>query len=109
MASGLNLLEIYLMKNLITLASVLGLGMYLVGCSTAPSSERDRRELHGAAQDTIDTFERTDPYMKRFLDRAYGYAVIPGVGKGGFLVGGAYGNGEVYERGVSIGWCDMSQ
>jgi len=29
--------------------------------------------------------------------------------KGGAIVGGAYGRGEVYEQGKMIGWADLSQ
>jgi len=31
------------------------------------------------------------------------------VAKGGAIVGGAYGRGEVYEQGQKIGWSDLSQ
>jgi lipid-binding SYLF domain-containing protein len=34
---------------------------------------------------------------------------LPKVGKGAVGVGGAYGRGEVFERGTKIGYCDMSQ
>ena len=39
------------------------------------------------------------PYFKN----AYGYAVFPTIGKGGFVVGGAYGSGQVYEQGTVTG------
>jgi lipid-binding SYLF domain-containing protein len=45
----------------------------------------------------------------RFFDNAYGYAVFPSVGKGGFVVGGAYGTGHVYEKGKVIGEAKMTQ
>ena len=35
--------------------------------------------------------------------RAYGYAIFPSVGKGAAGVGGAYGKGEVFERGKPKG------
>jgi lipid-binding SYLF domain-containing protein len=47
--------------------------------------------------------------LQSFLDRAYGYAIFPTVGTGAVGVGGAYGRGEVFERGVLIGYCDLSQ
>jgi lipid-binding SYLF domain-containing protein len=59
--------------------------------------------------DALGTFKRTDPSLQSFLDRAYGYAIFPTVGKGAVGVGGAYGRGEVFERGVLIGYCDLSQ
>ena len=43
------------------------------------------------------------------LKNAYGYAVFPTIGKGGLVVGGAYGKGRVYEKGVYIGDTSMTQ
>jgi len=96
----------------LTLATLFGLSFALAllsGCSTAPTTSEARTNLHNSAQSSLETFTRVDPGMKDFLKKSYGYAIIPDVGKGGLIVGGAYGNGEVYERGTMIGWCDMSQ
>ena len=38
-----------------------------------------------------------------FFNNAYGYAVFPTIGKGGFVVGGAYGEGRVYQRQRYVG------
>jgi len=40
---------------------------------------------------------------------AYGYAVFPTIGKGGLVVGGARGKGQVYEKGKHIGDATMTQ
>ena len=40
---------------------------------------------------------------------SYGYALFPTIGKGGFVVGGAYGDGRVYEQGTYIGDTSMVQ
>ncbi len=47
---------------------------------------------------TIDTFSKADA-VKPFFDTAYGYAVFPTIGKGGIVLGGAYGAGRVYKQG----------
>ena len=44
-----------------------------------------------------------------FFDTAYGYAVFPTIGKAGFVVGGAYGEGRVYQKGKAIGTAKMTQ
>ena len=44
-----------------------------------------------------------------FFENCYGYAVFPGIGKGGFIVGGAHGNGRVYRKGVYVGDASMTQ
>ena len=46
---------------------------------------------------TMAVFKKTDA-VKPFFKNAYGYAVFPTVGKGGFVVGGSFGKGQVYEQ-----------
>ncbi len=62
-----------------------------------------------AAQQTIATFKSTDPGLQVFFGKAYGYAVFPTVGSGGFWIGGAHGQGIVYEKGTPIGRTSLSQ
>jgi len=53
-------------------------------------------------QDTIDVYKKSDA-VRPFFENAYGYAVFPNIGKGGFVVGGAYGKGQVYRGGKVTG------
>jgi lipid-binding SYLF domain-containing protein len=63
--------------------------------------------------DTINVFKKSKA-VQPFFKNAYGYAVFPIVGKGGFGIGGAFGKGQVYQGGkvtgtssvvkLSIGW-----
>lgn len=41
--------------------------------------------------------------VQPFFQNAYGYAVFPLIGKGGFVIGGAYGTGQVYRAGKVTG------
>ena len=59
-------------------------------------------------QSTIDIFKQAGK-SGHFFDTAYGYAVFPNVGKGGLLVGGAYGKGRVYAQGRHTGDAEMTQ
>ena len=45
---------------------------------------------------TIKVF-RDSPVVEKFFDNAYGYAVFPVIGKAGFVIGGSYGEGQVYQ------------
>ncbi len=45
----------------------------------------------------------------QFFDHAYGFAVFPTIGKVGFVIGGAYGEGRVYEKGRYKGQTSMTQ
>jgi lipid-binding SYLF domain-containing protein len=58
--------------------------------------------------DTIQLFKSAGA-SQHFFDNSYGYAVFPGIGKGGFIVGGAHGNGRVYRKGSYVGDVSMTQ
>jgi lipid-binding SYLF domain-containing protein len=58
--------------------------------------------------DTIGIFKAAGE-SGEFFNSSYGYAVFPTVGKGGIIVGGAYGSGRVYEQGKVIGDAKMTQ
>ena len=81
----------------------------LVGCQTEPKTEAGKANLHDEATTVLNAFEREDPSLRDFMQRAHGYAIFPSVGKGGLGIGGAYGHGEVYERGQRIGYSDITQ
>lgn len=57
----------------------------------------------------IASFKQSDPTIQRFFDDAYGYAVYPSVGKGGFWIGGAHGDGAVYQQGRLVGVTSITQ
>jgi lipid-binding SYLF domain-containing protein len=59
-------------------------------------------------QGTVDLFKQAGE-SSYFFDKAYGYAVFPNIGKGGIVVGGAYGTGRVYAQGVHTGDVKMTQ
>lgn len=57
--------------------------------------------------DTKQMFESAG--VSDMFNSAYGYALFPTIGKGGIVVGGAYGKGRVYKQGEYIGDSAMSQ
>ncbi|MBY6203695.1 YSC84-related protein [Halomonas denitrificans] len=69
------------------------------GCATTKSDT----VLIADARAAIVRFVDRDPGLRDWVDHAHGYAVFPSLGKGGLGVGGAYGNGIVFERGDPIG------
>jgi lipid-binding SYLF domain-containing protein len=54
-------------------------------------------------------FIAADGLMKAIFDKAYAYAIFPNIGKGGLGIGGAAGNGAVYENNKVIGMSKLSQ
>jgi lipid-binding SYLF domain-containing protein len=69
---------------------------------------REQKEK-AAVEETITKFKQADSSMKVFFEKANGYVVFPGIGKGGFIVGGGHGDGWVYEKGRHIGRASMTQ
>jgi lipid-binding SYLF domain-containing protein len=63
------------------------------------------------ADDMTDTLKifRDAGDSAQFFSSSYGYAVFPTIGKAGVGVGGAYGEGNVYEKGILVGTASMSQ
>ncbi|MCG6909284.1 MAG: hypothetical protein LJE94_04060 [Deltaproteobacteria bacterium] len=53
-------------------------------------------------EDTINVFKSSES-VQPFFENAYGYALFPTVGKGGFGIGGAFGKGQVYRKGTVTG------
>lgn len=82
---------------------------FIAGCTTAPVSDDSKAMLHSEVELAIRKFKAEDPSIARFFDSSVGYAVFPSVGKGGLGVGGAYGKGELFEKGVVVGYCDLKQ
>lgn len=67
----------------------------------------DRMELD--VQRAIIAIKKADPGIETFFENAAGYAVFPSVGKGGLVIGGAYGRGLVIVDGTVHGYTSMSQ
>ena len=44
---------------------------------------------------TIDIYHKS-PEVEVYFKNSYGYAVFPTIGKAGFIIGGSYGEGQVY-------------
>ncbi len=92
------------------LAALLVSAAFVPGCGSTYKTETEgAKTLSDEVQETITSFKNRDPGVQRFFDNAYGYAVFPSIGKGAVGVGGAHGEGEVYERGRFIGRTTMSQ
>jgi lipid-binding SYLF domain-containing protein len=83
--------------------------MFLGGCSTAPVTSNDRQELHNDTGAAYNDFKTMDPALDATVSHSYGYAIFPSVGKGAVGIGGAYGQGEVFEQGHRVGYADMTQ
>jgi lipid-binding SYLF domain-containing protein len=69
---------------------------------TGTWAEEDAAEQEQKVQETIGIFKGAGE-SGTFFDNSHGFAVFPTIGKAGFIVGGSYGKGRVYEQGVHVG------
>lgn len=86
--------------------TILALSFAVTLSSTFTASAAD---LKAQAEAAITNFKRTDPGLTNFFAKAVGYAILPSVGEGGFIIGGERGDGLVYEKGKLIGKVTMSE
>jgi len=61
------------------------------------------------ADKAITQIRNADPQLETFFSKSAGYAVFPDVAKGGLVIGGAGGQGILYEKGKPVGTTSLSQ
>lgn len=83
--------------------------LFIAGCASAPKTQQKQEALEARAQSTLQTMVAQDPTLRPVLEQAVGYAVFPEITKGGVLVGGATGEGVVYQQGQVIGYAELDQ
>lgn len=81
----------------------------LPSCTHAPKTENEKLDLNDDVQSALNRFKRADPGLEDFLQGSVGYLMFPSVGKAGALLGGAYGQGELFEGDELVGYADVSQ
>jgi lipid-binding SYLF domain-containing protein len=79
-----------------------------INFSQGSDGEWDPEALENA-DNTIKSYIEKDPELQTFFDKAYGYAVFPTIGKGAIGIGGAHGDGTVFEQGNPVGKTSMTQ
>ena len=79
------------------------LSTFLAAASVFGSKKEDLR-----VEVTVETFKEASE-TEVFFENAFGYAVFPTIGKGGFGIGAAYGKGRVYRQGVFVGDTSLTQ
>jgi len=92
------------------ITALLAITLFVSGCATSPQTTAQRSALADESRATLTLMQERDPQLKQFLGRSAGYAVFPNVGKGGLIVGGAFGRGTVCDAGGSLlGYATVTQ
>jgi lipid-binding SYLF domain-containing protein len=66
-------------------------------------------DLEAKTREALANFKLADPTLTNFFATAAGYAILPGVGEGGFIIGGEHGDGLVYQKDKLVGKVTMSE
>jgi len=80
-----------------------------IGSMTMAQSVEKEKRLVDDSKDAKAQFIKTDDQMKKLFSDSYAWVTFPNVGKGAIGIGGAAGNGIVYEKGKIIGKAEMTQ
>ena len=94
-------------KSMMRVAFLLLMAGLTVPALVSAQSKNDK--LIADSKNARAEFISKDGLMKNLFDRSYGYVIFPNVGKGGIGVGGAAGNGIVFQHGRPIGSAKMKQ
>jgi len=107
-ACNLNLFSMKSLKSFPLTISFLMLALFMSISTLAQKDEDDDKVIADAVVAKQD-FIRSDALMQTLFDNSYGYVIFPNVGKGAIGIGGAAGNGAVYQKGALIGMASMKQ
>lgn len=80
----------------------------LIAFGAFSQNDKDQKLMSDADNAKMKLIE-ADATLSDYFDNAAGYVLFPNVGEGGFIIGGASGNGVVYENGVAIGMANLKK
>ena len=80
----------------------------LVAFTTFSQNKKDMKIMADADKAKA-TLIQANEGLSEYFNNAAGYVLFPNVGEGGFIIGGASGNGVVYENQNAIGMADLKK
>jgi lipid-binding SYLF domain-containing protein len=84
--------------------------MAMVGCeSNSPNSAANGVDLNNKGQIALKGMTAQDPHLQDLINNSVGYVIFPEVGQGAVGIGGASGQGVVYQNGRPIGTVKLTQ
>ncbi|MEM6541696.1 MAG: lipid-binding SYLF domain-containing protein [Bacteroidota bacterium] len=88
----------------------IGICFLLLAAITVSGQTKKDRKIMKDAEKAKQTLLKSDSGLQGFFDTSAGYVIFPNVGKGGFIIGGASGNGVVYDAEEQpIGMADLKK
>jgi len=71
-------------------------------------NSKDKRIMAEAEKAKKEMIKK-DAGLDKFFNNATAYVIFPHVGEGAFIIGGASGNGVLYEHGTAVGMADLKK
>lgn len=90
------------------LKTMIASAMLFITVSTMAQNHK-HRELMSDAEAARTTLINKDNGLRTYFANASGYVIFPNVGKGGLIIGGASGNGILYENGDPVGVANLKK
>ncbi|HSI69666.1 MAG TPA: lipid-binding SYLF domain-containing protein [Gillisia sp.] len=88
----------------------ISLVLFILVFNAVPVQAQDeKKEFLDDVKKAKAAFIDKDPVMSKFFASAEGYVIFPNVGKGAYIIGGAAGNGALYESGHLVGFAKLRQ
>ncbi|MFK8018941.1 MAG: YSC84-related protein [Pseudomonadales bacterium] len=84
-------------------------GLFCLALITGMMAFQASAEAPDAKYEQVITMFRASTVTQPYFEHSYGYAIFPTVGKGGFVVGGAFGKGKVFRQGELSGQSSLTQ
>lgn len=93
------------LKNRLWLASALAIALAMISTlSAGPALAASASEIDRDATQALSTLYRTTPGAKALGDKAKAILIFPSIVKGGFIVGGQFGDGALRWQGRTVGY-----
>jgi len=97
------------LNNYLKKAGLLMLFITIASCGPGKSGSGDVDALMRDSRDAKAAMTEVSANAQELFNTSAGYAIFPNVGKGAYIIGGASGNGVVYENGILIGYSNLKQ
>lgn len=97
------------MTSISRMAGITFLVAALLISVTGFSQNAKEKELIRDSEEARAEFVKSDSLMQSLFENSYGYVIFPNVGKGAIGIGGAAGNGIVFEQGTPVGSAKLKQ
>lgn len=91
-----------------TLKTLMAVTLLFLTIGATAQNDKDKKIMADAVKAKA-TLMTKDAGLSSYFSNSSGYVIFPNVGKGGLIIGGASGNGVLYEKGTAVGMADLKK